>query len=122
MQPSSDTAIMLGAFLGGWEIVTILAVVLILFGSKRLPELARGLGKGIFEFRNAVDEVVYEFDDEARNAGRSLGGIYGKPAAQALTADNQVAEFYDVPKPESGQRLSWFKRLLRKLRRAMGHR
>jgi len=38
-----------------WEILLILIVVLILFGAKRLPELARGLGKGINEFRDAVD-------------------------------------------------------------------
>ncbi len=41
--------------LGPWEILLILIVVLILFGAKRLPELARGLGKGITEFRDAVD-------------------------------------------------------------------
>ena len=41
--------------LGPWEILLILIVVLILFGAKRLPELARGLGKGINEFRDAVD-------------------------------------------------------------------
>ena len=36
--------------LGPWEILLILVVVLILFGAKRLPELARGLGQGINEF------------------------------------------------------------------------
>ena len=36
--------IMFAALLGGWEIVLILAVVLILFGAKKLPELAKGLG------------------------------------------------------------------------------
>ena len=41
--------------LGPWEILLILIVILILFGAKRLPELARGLGKGINEFRDAVD-------------------------------------------------------------------
>ena len=50
------------AFLGGWEIVLILAVVLLLFGAKRLPELARGLGKGINEFKKASNEVTEEFN------------------------------------------------------------
>lgn len=49
------------AFLGGWEIVLILAVVLLLFGAKKLPELARGLGKGINEFKKASNEVTEEF-------------------------------------------------------------
>jgi sec-independent protein translocase protein TatA len=42
------------AFFGGWEIVLILAVVLILFGAKKLPELAKGLGQGIKEFKKAT--------------------------------------------------------------------
>jgi sec-independent protein translocase protein TatA len=52
--------IMLAGFLGGWEIVLILAVVLLLFGSKKLPELARGLGQGIKEFKKATREVSEE--------------------------------------------------------------
>ena len=43
-------------FIGGWELVLILAVVLILFGAKKLPELARGLGQGIREFKKASIE------------------------------------------------------------------
>lgn len=50
--------------LGGWEIILILAVVLILFGAKKLPELAKGLGSGIKEFKKATREVT----DEIQNA------------------------------------------------------
>src|SRR2546423_5913130 len=74
--------------LGGWEIILILALVLILFGSRKLPELTKGLGRGLFEFRKRID-------DESAEADRILGGIYGKPAAEAITTDNQVAELYD---------------------------
>jgi sec-independent protein translocase protein TatA len=46
---------MFGLFnLGGGEIILILALVLILFGAKRLPELAKGLGQGIKEFKKAT--------------------------------------------------------------------
>ena len=45
----------LAAMLGGWEILLLLAVVLLLFGAKRLPELAKGLGKSIKEFKKASD-------------------------------------------------------------------
>src|SRR4030095_1911335 len=48
---------MIAAMLGGWEIVLILAVVLILFGAKKLPELAKGLGQGIKEFKKATKDV-----------------------------------------------------------------
>ncbi len=50
---------------GGWEWIIILLFVLIFFGAKRLPEMARGLGKGIREFKNAVGGI----SDEIQNAG-----------------------------------------------------
>jgi len=43
--------------LGGGEIMLILAIVLILFGAKKLPELARGLGQGIKEFKKVTDDA-----------------------------------------------------------------
>jgi len=52
-------------FIGGigWlEILGILLVVLLLFGAKRLPELAKGLGQGIKEFKKASKEVKSEID------------------------------------------------------------
>ena len=49
--------------LGPWEILVVLVVVLVLFGAKRLPELARGLGLGINEFRDAVDSSKKEIMD-----------------------------------------------------------
>ena len=56
------------AFIGMWETIAILAVVLILFGAKKLPELAKGLGKGIREFKKASTDVQGEMQrswDEA---------------------------------------------------------
>ena len=50
--------------IGGWEMVLILAVVLVLFGAKKLPELAKGLGTGIKEFKKATRDV----QDELTNA------------------------------------------------------
>ena len=41
------------------------SVVLLLFGAKRIPELARGLGEGIREFKGAVDDAKQELDDAA---------------------------------------------------------
>jgi sec-independent protein translocase protein TatA len=50
---------MFGLFnLGGGEIILILALILILFGAKKLPELAKGLGQGIKEFKKATNEVT----------------------------------------------------------------
>lgn len=46
--------------IGTWEIVFTLFIVLLLFGGKRLPELARSLGEGIREFKKASKEIVDE--------------------------------------------------------------
>jgi len=51
--------------LGTGELIVILVVVLVLFGAKRIPEFAKGLGKGINEFKKASREVT----DEIHNAG-----------------------------------------------------
>jgi TatA/E family protein of Tat protein translocase len=61
------------------EWVLILLIVLILFGAKRLPELARGLGQSVNEFRKAKDE----FDRELRKTNESLTSTPEKPAAPA---------------------------------------
>lgn len=43
-------------FMGPWQIVLIVVVVLLLFGGRKIPELMRGLGGGIKEFKSAVKE------------------------------------------------------------------
>jgi sec-independent protein translocase protein TatA len=52
----------LGAFLSPGHIILILAVVLLLFGGKKIPELMRGLGQGVKEFKNAS-----KADEEAKS-------------------------------------------------------
>lgn len=51
---------------GGWEWVIIILVVLIFFGAKKIPELARGLGRGIREFKDATKEIKRDIDDSAK--------------------------------------------------------
>ena len=48
--------------LGTGEIMIILLVILLLFGAKRIPELARGMGKGIREFKDATKEIKTEVE------------------------------------------------------------
>ena len=48
--------------LGMGEVILILAIVLIMFGAKKLPELAKGLGKGIKEFKRASSDIQDEMD------------------------------------------------------------
>lgn len=49
-------------FLGTWEIIAIVAVVLLLFGGKKIPELMKGLGKGVKSFKEGMNEVEKEID------------------------------------------------------------
>ncbi|MCF8399334.1 MAG: twin-arginine translocase TatA/TatE family subunit [Bacteroidales bacterium] len=68
--------ILLGMF-GGPEIIIIAVVILLLFGGKKLPELMKGLGKGIRDFKDATsgNDMKKEFDDvkkEVRNAGEGM--------------------------------------------------
>lgn len=48
--------------LGGLEVAIIILVILLLFGAKKIPELARGLGQGINEFRKASSEIKKELE------------------------------------------------------------
>ena len=48
--------------IGPSELILIMLIILLLFGSKRLPELARGIGKGIHQFRKAMEDVKEEMD------------------------------------------------------------
>jgi len=76
--------VMFAGWFGGWEIILILAVVLILFGAKKLPELAKGLGTGIKEFKKATREVTDEVqkaaDDPPSPANQSTAKDPSPPA------------------------------------------
>ncbi|HPF94740.1 MAG TPA: twin-arginine translocase TatA/TatE family subunit [Tenuifilaceae bacterium] len=49
-------------FIGGTEIIFIVIAVLMLFGAKKIPEIARALGKGFREFQNATNEIKREIE------------------------------------------------------------
>lgn len=53
--------------LGAGEILIILLVILILFGSKKIPELAQGIGKGMREFKKALNDVQEEIKITDKN-------------------------------------------------------
>ena len=52
---------------GGWELIVIVLVVLIFFGAKKIPELAKGLGKGIREFKDATKEIKNDIQEGVKD-------------------------------------------------------
>lgn len=51
-------------FISGGEIIFVLLAIVLLFGSKRLPEIARGIGKGVKQFKDAANEIKKEMTEE----------------------------------------------------------
>ncbi len=54
--------------IGGPQVILIIAVVLLLFGGRKIPELMRGLGSGIKEFKKATKEEESEKKDESKDS------------------------------------------------------
>jgi sec-independent protein translocase protein TatA len=86
----------------GGEIVVILMFVLIFFGSKKIPEMARGLGKGIREIKDASDSIKREIQkegnkmkDELVNTGQSM---LDAAKDEDSNESNQSAEVQEEPK------------------------
>ena len=53
--------------LGFWEIFLIVLVIVLLFGGKKIPELMRGVGKGVKSFRQGMNEVEDEFKEATKD-------------------------------------------------------
>jgi sec-independent protein translocase protein TatA len=81
------------AMLGWPEIIGILIIVLVLFGAKKVPELMRGMGHGIKEFKKATrdvqDEVQRAIEDEPPPEPRKLASEQ-QPAARADASSETV--------------------------------
>ncbi len=63
------------AFISGGEIVIIFFVILLLFGADKIPEIARGLGKGMREFRKITGEIKREFNDSTGGLKDDVDGM-----------------------------------------------
>ena len=81
------------AFLGPWEIALILALALLIFGAKKLPELARGLGQGIKEFKKASRDVQNDLQ-------RAIDNIEEDSSLPKSSSDSSPVEPPSSSKPE----------------------
>ncbi|RLD66965.1 MAG: twin-arginine translocase TatA/TatE family subunit [Bacteroidetes bacterium] len=57
------TGFILLGFLGGYEVIIVLVIIVLLFGGRKIPELMRGVGKGVKEFKKGVDDAGTKDDD-----------------------------------------------------------
>lgn len=100
---------------GTQEILVILTVVLLLFGGKRIPEIARSLGKGLGDFRRAVNDVQREVDIEILKETTRLDDprhrpkpseperpASGRPAASTAAFSDAPGDEAVKPKPKRG--------------------
>lgn len=62
-----DFSLYLVGFLGGYELIAVGLIVLLLFGGKKLPELMKGLGSGIREFNNAKSNIQSELKESLKD-------------------------------------------------------
>ena len=91
------------AMLGWPEIAVICFVVLLLFGAKKLPELARGMGKGIREFKKASSDMQYElesaqYENEATGDQRKT-----RPAEEKAAHAEEKAAHAEVDDDKPGK-------------------
>ena len=103
--------------IGPTELIVILVIALLVLGPKRLPDLARSLGRGLAEFRRATSDVTSELDnarvmleEEARDAARKSDEAISKPrpprSDSTDTDDDETDEDEDdgsePPAPKKG--------------------
>lgn len=88
----------------GGELFVIVIAIVMLFGSKKIPELARGLGKGIREVKNATNEIQREIREGAKDMGVPTNPLdIKKQVEDMITKDVNVEVKPETPsnKPET---------------------
>lgn len=95
---ASSLGVLAFSSVGPMELLVIFLVILLLFGAKRIPEIARGLGKGIREFKSATRDIADEINAASRDVDspsqidaprRPVSGT--APRAQSSEAEKEEA-------------------------------
>ena len=90
--------------IGTSEMVLILFAALMLFGGDKLPELARGLGKGIRDFKDASEDVKREINNQINNYEdkKTETKVQDTPAVEENTTEHTTAEVEETTHPIHG--------------------
>ena len=85
-----------------WELLFVFAIVLMLFGAKRLPEIGSSLGKGIREFKGSLREIETELripeESERSSPGKGKGNRKGRRPEAEGTDDDEPGEENGEPR------------------------
>ncbi|HJN17417.1 MAG TPA: twin-arginine translocase TatA/TatE family subunit [Armatimonadota bacterium] len=84
---------MFGGSFGGQEIIVVLVLVLVLFGAKRIPDIMRGFGQGLREFKEASQKAMDEIDSATTTVSTTATNTSGSASVGASTA-------VEAPTPE----------------------
>lgn len=88
--------------ISAWNLVIIFLVILLLFGAKRIPEIARGLGRGIREFKDATSDIKRELDiDEPTVPPRRVEAPRHTPVSQSQPRENPIVESHPPQGPRA---------------------
>lgn len=82
---------------GGGELVFIVLIIIMLFGSKKIPELARGLGKGMREIKNATNDIQQEIREGAREVNNAKDFTNVEKQVEKMIKEDKVAPKEEVP-------------------------
>ncbi|EOR95031.1 Twin-arginine translocation protein TatA [Arcticibacter svalbardensis MN12-7] len=93
------TSVLLFLNMGTPELMLIMFAILLLFGGKKLPELARGLGKGIREFKDASDGVKREIQRNINDVSDTMQVETENKYAEPTTPQNEIPETIAAPIP-----------------------
>lgn len=85
--------------IGGSEMMLIIIVILVLFGGKKLPEIARGLGRGIREFKDASEGIKREISDQINNFENELN-----VEVEEETKPKLIAEKTEITETENSEK------------------
>src|SRR6476646_8945690 len=86
--------------LAGPDLLIILLIVLVLFGAKKLPELARGMGQAVKEFQKAKDEFTDELHKAGNNPAPAAPSVQPAPSTIARTEPSAPAATQTHPDPD----------------------
>ena len=101
--------------IGGGELFFIVLVVIMFFGSKKIPELARGLGKGLNELKNATNDIQQEIKDSTKDITKlkdsvsiekQVKDMIFKDSKTTTVAQDEVIPEDEIPQPTQPNTIS----------------